>query len=197
MSHCICLHLSRIYVSLHLLNKISGCKYVDSFCIFSIQCIIYFMLQEKLIEIATHHFCCQILRLHPILKQSSFECPEDIRTKICNSASVKDVAWNAFFLLSTDTDVINELFPLICGLAIKMEEAKVQKSLKDAAKKGQKDVCTILAKEIIQSRRAVNKLHASKAQLNSVELGMKNQLGFSFILCLLKYSLLLCSAMRK
>ena len=58
-----------------------------------------------------------------------------------------------------------------------MEEAKVQKSLKDAAKKGEKDVCTILAKEIIRSRKAVNKIYASKAQLNSVELGMKNQLG--------------------
>eukprot|EP00112_Aurelia_sp_Birch-Aquarium-sp1_P005600 Seg164.14 transcript_id=Seg164.14/GoldUCD/mRNA.D3Y31 product="Charged multivesicular body protein 3" protein_id=Seg164.14/GoldUCD/D3Y31 len=61
--------------------------------------------------------------------------------------------------------------------AIKMEEAKVQKSLKDAAKNGQKDVCTILAKEIIRSRRAVNKLYSSKAQLNSVELQMKNQLA--------------------
>lgn len=61
--------------------------------------------------------------------------------------------------------------------AIKMEEAKVQKSLKDAAKKGQKDVCSILAKEIIRSRKAVNKIHSSKAQLNSIELGMKNQLG--------------------
>jgi len=61
--------------------------------------------------------------------------------------------------------------------AIKMEEAKVQKSLKDAAKKGEKDVCTILAKEIIRSRKAVNKIYSSKAQLNSVELGMKNQLA--------------------
>ena len=69
--------------------------------------------------------------------------------------------------------------PLVYGysLGIKMEEAKVQKSLKDAAKKGEKDVCKILAKEIIRSRKAVNKLYASKAQLNSVELGMKNQLG--------------------
>ena len=35
---------------------------------------------------------------------------------------------------------------------IKTEEAKVQKSIKDAAKKNQKEVCYILAKEIIQSR---------------------------------------------
>ncbi|XP_066915312.1 charged multivesicular body protein 3-like [Clytia hemisphaerica] len=60
---------------------------------------------------------------------------------------------------------------------IKMEEAKVQRSIKDAAKKGQKDVCTILAKEIIQSRKAVNKLYSAKAQLNSVDMQMKNQLA--------------------
>jgi len=60
---------------------------------------------------------------------------------------------------------------------IKMEEAKVQRSIKDAAKKGQKDVCQILAKEIIQSRKAVNKIYSAKAQLNSVEMQLKNQLA--------------------
>ena len=34
---------------------------------------------------------------------------------------------------------------------------KVKKSIRDAAKKGQKDVCKILAKEIVQSRKAVSK----------------------------------------
>lgn len=77
-------------------------------------------------------------------------------------------------------------------LAIKLEEAKVQKSIKDAAKKGQKDVCTILAKEIIQSRKAVNKIYSAKAQLNSVDMQMKNQLGiiqflFNFILSFILY----------
>lgn len=61
--------------------------------------------------------------------------------------------------------------------SIKMEEAKIQKSLKEAAKKGHRDVCNILAKEIIHSRRAVNKIYSAKAQLNSVELTMKNQLA--------------------
>jgi len=61
--------------------------------------------------------------------------------------------------------------------AIQREEEKASRSLKDAAKNGHKDVCTILAKEIIRSRKAVNKIYASKAQLNSVEMSMKNQLG--------------------
>ncbi|XP_072221486.1 charged multivesicular body protein 3 [Leuresthes tenuis] len=60
---------------------------------------------------------------------------------------------------------------------IQREEEKVKRSIKDAAKKGQKDVCMILAKEMIQSKRAVTKLYASKAQMNSVLLSMKNQLA--------------------
>ena len=58
---------------------------------------------------------------------------------------------------------------------IKREELKVKKSLQEAAKKGDKDVCKILAKEMVGSRRAVSKLHASKAQINSVCMQMSNQ----------------------
>lgn len=61
--------------------------------------------------------------------------------------------------------------------AIQREEEKAKASLRDAAKKGQKDVLPILAKEIVRSKKAVSKIYASKAQLNSVEMGMKNQLG--------------------
>jgi len=61
--------------------------------------------------------------------------------------------------------------------AIKREEMKVTKSLKEAAKKGDKDVCHILAKEIINSRRATTRLYTAKANLNSVNLQMKNQLA--------------------
>nr|XP_033808035.1 charged multivesicular body protein 3 isoform X8 [Geotrypetes seraphini] len=60
---------------------------------------------------------------------------------------------------------------------IQREEEKVKRSIKDAAKKGHKDVCVVLAKEIIRSRKAVSKLYASKAHMNSVLMGMKNQLA--------------------
>ncbi|XP_072313954.1 charged multivesicular body protein 3 [Eucyclogobius newberryi] len=60
---------------------------------------------------------------------------------------------------------------------IQREEEKVKRSIKEAAKKGQRDVCIILAKEMIHSKRAVTKLYASKAQMNSVQLSMKNQLA--------------------
>ena len=56
-------------------------------------------------------------------------------------------------------------------------EEKVKRSVKDAAKKGQKDVCVVLAKEMIRSRKAVSKLYASKEHMNSVLMGMKNQLA--------------------
>ncbi|XP_050294155.1 charged multivesicular body protein 3 [Anthonomus grandis grandis] len=61
--------------------------------------------------------------------------------------------------------------------SIKREEEKVKRSLKEAAKKGDKDTCTILAKEIIRARKAINKIYTSKAHLNSVMLQMKNQLA--------------------
>ncbi|XP_036728762.1 charged multivesicular body protein 3 [Balaenoptera musculus] len=60
---------------------------------------------------------------------------------------------------------------------IQREEEKVKRSVKDAAKKGQKDVCVVLAKEMIRSRKTVSKLYASKAHMNSVLMGMKNQLA--------------------
>lgn len=49
--------------------------------------------------------------------------------------------------------------------------------MKEAAKKGDKAVCTILAKEILRARKAVNKIYTSKAHLNSIQMQMKNQLG--------------------
>nr|CAG4652204.1 EOG090X0EF4 [Triops cancriformis] len=61
--------------------------------------------------------------------------------------------------------------------SIQREEAKVAHSLKEAAKKGDKAVCLILAKEILRARKTVNKIHASKAHINSVSLQMKNQLA--------------------
>ena len=61
--------------------------------------------------------------------------------------------------------------------AIKREELKVTRSLKEAAKKGDKDVCAILAKEIINSRKSVTKLYTAKANLSSVQNQMKGQLA--------------------
>jgi len=65
------------------------------------------------------------------------------------------------------------------SIAIQREEEKVKRSLKDAAKKGDKDVCRILAKEVVRAKKSVNKINAAKAQLKSVEYNMNQQLGWS------------------
>ena len=49
--------------------------------------------------------------------------------------------------------------------------------IKQAAKKNQMDVCKILAKELVQSRRAVTKLHVMSAEMNSLTMKMKEQLA--------------------
>ncbi|KAM8940341.1 charged multivesicular body protein 3 [Pelodytes ibericus] len=60
---------------------------------------------------------------------------------------------------------------------IQREEEKVKRSIKDTAKKGNREACVILAKEVVHSKKAVSKLYASKAQMNSVLMSMKNQLA--------------------
>ncbi|KAK7109624.1 charged multivesicular body protein 3-like [Littorina saxatilis] len=60
---------------------------------------------------------------------------------------------------------------------IQREEEKTRRMIKDAAKKGDKDTCRILAKEIVNARKAVNRINTSKAHLNSVQLSMKQQLA--------------------
>ncbi|CAH1396188.1 unnamed protein product [Nezara viridula] len=71
--------------------------------------------------------------------------------------------------------------------SIQREEEKVKRSLREAAKKGDKAVCTILAKEILGARKAISKIHTSKAHLNSIQMQMKNQLA----------TLRVCGALQK
>jgi len=60
---------------------------------------------------------------------------------------------------------------------IQREEQKTKKSIKDAAKRGDTASAKLLAKEICRARKAVNRLHTSKAQMNSVVMQMENQLA--------------------
>ncbi|VDK47794.1 unnamed protein product [Anisakis simplex] len=69
--------------------------------------------------------------------------------------------------------------------AIEREELKagchsfmhVKRQIKEAAKKGDRDVCVVLAKSMVNSRKAVSKIHATKAQINSVVMCMQQQLA--------------------
>nr|CAG4648914.1 EOG090X0EF4 [Polyphemus pediculus] len=60
---------------------------------------------------------------------------------------------------------------------IQREEEKVKKTMKEAAKKGDREVCIILAKEVLNARKAISKIHTSKAHINSISMQMKNQLA--------------------
>lgn len=60
---------------------------------------------------------------------------------------------------------------------IDAEEAKVKRSIKLAAKKNDVTSCKILAKEIVRSRKARERMFTSKAQLNSLVMHMQQQLG--------------------
>lgn len=80
---------------------------------------------------------------------------------------------------------------------IQREEEKVKRSLKEAAKKNDRDTCTILAKEIIRARKAVNRIYTSKAHLSSVQLQMKNQLATLRVAGSLQKSTEVMSAMQR
>jgi len=65
---------------------------------------------------------------------------------------------------------------------IEREEQKVVRDMKLQAKKGVgNDVLSILGREVVKSRKAVKKLHASKARLNSIAMQMKEQLAVAKI----------------
>ena len=65
--------------------------------------------------------------------------------------------------------------PLLTG--IEREEQKVKTSVKQAVKRGDLSNAKTLAKELVRSRKATNRMHASKATMNSVMMQMENQLG--------------------
>ncbi|XP_072961958.1 vacuolar protein sorting-associated protein 24 homolog 1-like [Typha angustifolia] len=53
---------------------------------------------------------------------------------------------------------------------VQREEKNVQKAIKEAAKRNDMGSAKVLAKEIVRSRRAVNRLYENKAQLNSISM---------------------------
>lgn len=60
---------------------------------------------------------------------------------------------------------------------IEIEESKIQRDLKAAAKKNDKEVCLILAKELIRSKKAKSRLHMAKSQMNSISMIIQEQMA--------------------
>lgn len=81
--------------------------------------------------------------------------------------------------------------------SIEREQNKTKMQIKQAAKKGEKDVCKILAREIVNSQRAVSKMYQSKAQVNSVMMNMKTQLATIRITGAVEKSTQVMSAMSR
>ena len=65
---------------------------------------------------------------------------------------------------------------------IQREEEKTKRMLKDSAKKGEKESCRILAREIVNAEKQIKRMYASKAHLSSVQMSMKQQLGDYFFI---------------
>uniref|UniRef100_A0A0D3CQ91 Uncharacterized protein n=1 Tax=Brassica oleracea var. oleracea TaxID=109376 RepID=A0A0D3CQ91_BRAOL len=57
------------------------------------------------------------------------------------------------------------------------EERTVQKAIKEAAKRNDMVSAKALAKEIVSSRRTVNKLYENKAQMNSISMHLGESIG--------------------
>ena len=60
---------------------------------------------------------------------------------------------------------------------IDKEQLKTKKVIKDAAKRNDTNSCRILAKEIVSSNKQKERIFTSKAQLNSLIMGMQQQLA--------------------
>ncbi|KAJ3331650.1 hypothetical protein HDU76_002608 [Blyttiomyces sp. JEL0837] len=71
---------------------------------------------------------------------------------------------------------------------IETEEAKVKKNIKAAAKRKDMASCKLLAKEVVRSRKAKDRIHTSKAQLNSLGMQLQQQLAAAKVAGTLKKS---------
>ena len=63
---------------------------------------------------------------------------------------------------------------------IERNQDKTKNMLKQNAKKGDKEACRILAKELVNSKKAVSRLYASKAQMNSVMVSIIQSLTMNY-----------------
>ena len=80
---------------------------------------------------------------------------------------------------------------------IQRGEQKVKADAKKAAKRGDMDSAKTLAKEMVRSRKACNRLHVSKTQLNSVMMQMEQQYAQAKMMGTMQKSTQVMSAMNR
>merc|ERR1712168_1242448 len=110
---------------------------------------------------------------HPIF-ESDFDCLTEKRMGLFGAAKAdpKKQVNEMSQLLRRETRAIERQIR-----DIERQQQKTTQMLKQNAKKGDKAACRILAKEIVNSKKAVSRMYQSKAQLNSVMMNMKTQLA--------------------
>merc|ERR1712131_5634 len=110
---------------------------------------------------------------HPIF-ESDFDCLTEINMGLfgASKADPKKQVNEMQSVLRKETRAIERQIR-----DIERQQEKTKNMLKQNAKKGDKAACRILAKEIVNSKKAVSRMYQSKAQLNSVMMNMKTQLA--------------------
>ncbi|MBA0697243.1 hypothetical protein Goari_020789, partial [Gossypium aridum] len=69
-----------------------------------------------------------------------------------------------------ERQIRGKLLHFLFSLNVQREEKSVQKAIRDAAKRNDMGSAKALAKEIVMSRKAVNRLYENKAQLISISM---------------------------
>lgn len=63
-------------------------------------------------------------------------------------------------------------------LAIEREQNKIKREIQLLARKGEVENAKVLTRELVRSRKHVEKMHVMKAQINSVSMQLQQNLGF-------------------
>merc|ERR1711907_282792 len=80
---------------------------------------------------------------------------------------------------------------------IEREEFKIKMTIKEHAKKGQADAARMLAKSLVQSRKAKNRMHMTKTQINSVSMQIQQQMSMARVAGALQKSSAVMAAMSQ
>ncbi|XP_063721337.1 charged multivesicular body protein 3-like [Symsagittifera roscoffensis] len=79
----------------------------------------------------------------------------------------------------------------------KRQVQKMEADCKKMAKKNQVDAAKVLARQVIQGRKGMNRLHQTKANINSVQLNMKQQMAMAKVSGAFEKSTQVMKAMSK
>merc|ERR1711990_895981 len=110
---------------------------------------------------------------HPIF-ESDFDCLTDFTMGLFGAAKTdpKKQVNEMSSLLRRETRGIERQIR-----DIERQQDKTKNMLKQNAKNGDKEACRILARELVNSKKAVSRMYQSKAKVNSVMINMKTQLA--------------------